>query len=499
MPANIELDVLIGRNKARAARRGDGESPLRLLVLGNFGGRATARLLAGLQPVRVDIDRFDNVFARLAADVQLDLGGGNTVQLAPASLDDLEPDALWAHLPLFKRLRELRARLSNATTFEAAAAEMRAMEAPAAVLAAEPTATEAEAEDHTATLERLLGAARPAPPAVPPAANDPAARLQALLQSVVAPHVAPATAHLQQPLLDALDRAASQTLRSLLRHPQWRELEGHWRALDHFLRSVEGDNLVVELLDVRADELLQDLADAGGDVSASTLGAMLAARAQRDGAAGLPTLWVSLVDFGGSAPELALLAGLGALAAHAGGVLLAGAAPALVGVASAAEPGEVAHWAAPSSGWQALRGSWVARHIGLVYPRLLGRLPYGPRQQPVAALAFDELADGTTHERLAWRPAALDAAALLAQAHAQQGWGFDASEQLDIDDLPAFIDRSQEVSRLQAAAEAYLSDRQLQALHATGVMPLASDRSSPRVRLAGWHSVAADGAPLARC
>jgi type VI secretion system ImpC/EvpB family protein len=497
MPANIEMDLIIGRNQAQRRRGpdedGDGSAPLRLMVLGNFGGRAVPRPVAGVQPQRVDIDNLDAVLARLAGGLSLDLGSGNPVQLAPGSLDDLEPDALWAQLPLFKHLRDLRARLAHPATFEAAAAEMRAMEAPAT-----PASDQPAAEDDTATLERLLGTQPAAAPARAAATgNDPAARLQALLQSVVAPHVVPATAHLQQPLVAALDRAAGQTLRGLLRHPQWRELEGHWRALDHFLRSVEGDNLVVELLDLRADELLQDLADAGGDVARSHLATLLASRAQRDGAAGLPTLWVALMDFGRRAPELALLAGLGALAAQAGGVLLAGAAPALVGIAAPAEPGDPAAWAPPAAAWQALRSSWVARHIGLVYPRLLGRLPYGPRQQPVAVLDFDELADGMAHERLAWRPAALAAAALMAQAHAEQGAGFNPAGHLDIDDLPACIDRSQDPPRLQAPAEAYLSDRQQQALHGLGVMPLASDRGSPRVRLGGWHSVAANGAPLA--
>lgn len=495
MAAHIEFEALIGRSRAARGTRRDGEAPLRILVLGAFGGRAAPRPLAGVLPQRVDIDRFDDVLRRLAGQVQLTLAGEHPVTLAPASLDDLEPDALFRQLPLFGRLRELRQRLANPATFEQAAAELRALEAPAPA----PGLPAVPAEDTQATLERLLGGAAPVsvPVPRPAAAGDAAARLQALLQAVVAPHVVPATAHLQQPLIESVDRAAGHTLRALLRHPQWREFEGHWRAVDHLLRSVEGDNLVVELLDARADELLADLAQAEGDVSRSSLGAWLAARAEREGPATAPVLWVALYDFGPSAPELALLAGLGALAAQSGGALLGGAAPALVGLPAAAAPGDPAGWHAPAPAWQALRGSWVARHIGLVFPRLLGRLPYGPRHQPVASLEFDELADGFEHERLAWRPAALDAAALLAQGHAAAGWDFDWTEQVEIDDLPAFVDRSGAEPRLQAAAESYLSDRQQQALHAAGVMPLASDRSSPRVRLAGWHSVAADGAALA--
>jgi type VI secretion system ImpC/EvpB family protein/type VI secretion system ImpB/VipA family protein len=522
MPAHIEFDMLLRRNRPGQARPGGQEEAeqddqperFRVLVLGDFSGRAadapTPWRDGALQ--RVDFDNFDTVLSRMAPALALHLPGseGAAVNLSVRSLDDFEPDALYAHLPLFARLRDLRARLGQRATFEQAAAELRGLDlgeppnaAPPAAAAAAPAAASAPAEDDRATLERLLGGALPpaaATAAAPATPGGVQARLDALLKQVVAPHVQPDAPQQQQALIDAVDRAIGASMRALLRHPQWRGVEAAWRSVDRLLRSVDGETLHLELLDVRADEVLADLAQAQGDAAQSSLVKLLAQRAQREGQPPRYAVVAALYEFGPSPLELALLAGLGAVATQCGGALLAASAPAVLGVASSGAPGDPAQWqpdAAAQTAWSALRASWVARHIGLVFPRVLGRLPYGPKTQPVSAFAFDELADGFAHERLVWRSAVLDAVALLAQAHAEEGMAFQPEQHVLIDDLPAYVDRSGGEARLQACAEAYLSDRQLAAIRAQGVMPLASDRSAPRARLGGWHSIAADGAPLA--
>jgi len=146
--------------------------------------------------------------------------------------------------------------------------------------------------------------------------------------------------------------------------------------------------------------------------------------------------------------------------------------------------------------WHALRESALAPHVGLTFPRLLARLPYGPRHDPVAAFAFDELADSagaSLHDRLLWRSAALDAALLLAQGHTQGG----VETAVQMEDLPAFIDRSGDEPRLQAVAEAYLGEGDAGVLQAAGLITLQSDRRVPNARVTAWRSIAAAGGALA--
>jgi len=284
--------------------------------------------------------------------------------------------------------------------------------------------------------------------------------------------------------------AAASLLRHVLRDPAWRHLEAAWRAVDRFVRELDmadGD-VRLELLDCRADELLADLGACAGDPARAGLTSAL----KGDGRG--CDLVVSLEEFGPSLAEQSLLGGLAAVATAQGAVLLAGAAPALAALATSDDPQVLA--AQESRVWRALRESALAPHIGLTFARLLARLPYGPRNDPVAAFAFDELADAgaaPVHDLLVWRSAALDAALLLAQGHGQGG----VESVVQLNDLPAFIDRSGDEPRLQAVAEAYLGEGEVRALAAAGLIALQSDRRVPNARVSAWHSIAVGGGNLA--
>ncbi|MFG5407870.1 type VI secretion system contractile sheath small subunit [Piscinibacter sakaiensis] len=107
----------------------------RWLVVGDFSGRGSRR--EGLdtpptfQPVRIDLDQAEAVFSRIAPRVRLALpqAPGTPFDVALNRFEDLEPEALFARLPLLARLRDLRTRLSHPATFAQAAAELRADEA----------------------------------------------------------------------------------------------------------------------------------------------------------------------------------------------------------------------------------------------------------------------------------------------------------------------------------------------------------------------------------
>jgi predicted component of type VI protein secretion system len=472
MPTSIELNVghVPGRQPAARVTRenvGDEDAPFRVIVLGDFSGRAPGARgpLGDRTPVPVDIDTLDAVFAGLAPAATiagLQDAAGAPLRIELASMDDLGADALVARLP-------------------------RAS-APAAAAAPAPAADD---EDTAATLRRLLGGsiganapARAAAP-TPAATSAPAAAIDRFIRELLASHAtAPA------PAADATAQAETQArtaalLRHVLRDPAWRRLECAWRSVDRFVRGLDAADAGVrlELFDCRADELLEDLARSGGEPARGTL-----ARALRRDGRGCAVL-ASLEEFGAGVMEQTLLGGLAAVAQALDAVLVAAAGPALVGVATSEDPAVLA--TPEARVWRALRASPVAARVGLTFPRLLARLPYGPRTDPVAAFAFDELADGIAHDRLLWRSAALDAALLLACGETQ---GEGAGPLARLEDLPAFIDRSGAEPRLQAVAEAYLSDRDVAALGSAGFIALQSDRRVPAARIAAWQSIAADGA-----
>ena len=470
MPSSIELNI--GRVPSpRRERDEDDDAPFRVVVLGDFSGRPRAERgsLAERRPVRVDIDNFESVFARLAplaeiAGLQDKLGIALRIKLE--TMDEFSADAVLARLP--------------AQALARAAVPASAPPAPA---------SDANAEDAEAMMKRLLGGSLPAGAPALAAAPAPAkadSAVDRFIRQLVGEHIV-------QPVPAAApgaNDAAAALLRHVLRDPAWRHLESAWRAVDRFVRELDmaGGEVRLELLDCRADELLADLGAAAGDPAQAALASAL----EGDGRG--CDIVVSLEEFGSSLAELSLLGGLAAVAAAQGAVLLAGAAPALAAVAASDDAQVLA--SNESRVWRALRESALAPRVGLTFPRLLARLPYGPRQDPVAAFPFDELADASAaslHDQLVWRSAALDAALLLAQGHVDGG----VESRLQLEDLPAFIDRSGDEPRLQAVAEAYLGERDVNTLRTAGLITLQSDRRMPNARVSGWQSIAAGGGDLA--
>ena len=476
MPSSIELNVGHVPSPRRQRDADDDAASMRIVVLGDFSGRALAQRgpLGERRALRIDIDNFEAVFARLAPGVAiagLQDRQGQPLHIDLETMDDFSADAVFARLP--------------AQALAGAAAPAQASRAPA-------SAGTTSADDAAALMQRLLGGALPAgAPAMAPAApvttqgkaDEVVDRLirQLVGHSEAAPAPAPPAGS---------NEVAAALLRHVLRDASWRHLEGAWRAVDRFVRELDmADGVVrLELLDVRADELLADLGANAGDPARAAIGAAL----QGDGRG--CDIVVSLEEYGPSLPELSLLGGLAALAAARAAVLLAGAAPALAAVATS-EDAQVLS-SNESRAWRALRASALAPHVGLTFPRLIARLPYGPRHDPVAAFPFDELADATAatlHDHLPWRSAELDVALLLAQGYLDGG----AESRLQLPDLPAFIDRSGDEPRLQPVAEAWIGERESEVLRAAGLITLQSDRRLPQARVSAWHSIAADGHALA--
>jgi hypothetical protein len=88
------------------------ETPFRIAILGDFSGRANRGVAAeprlrGRKPIAVDLDNFDELCARLGAQIELP-GPDEPVWIRFESLDDFHPDALYQNVPLFQKLRRVR-------------------------------------------------------------------------------------------------------------------------------------------------------------------------------------------------------------------------------------------------------------------------------------------------------------------------------------------------------------------------------------------------------
>lgn len=445
----------------------EADAPMRLLLLGDFSGRPASERppLATRPTVRIDLDNFDAILARLTPRVSTGVG-----DIAFASLDDFHPDALFAKLPLFQALRTARTQ-------------------PPPVSAAPAPQAGGPAED-ASPLSALLGgtpagvaAAREASKAAGPEGLD------AMIRRIVAPHIVPDRLAETQSYLAAVDSAIAEQMRQVLHDPAFQSREAAWRGVQWLVANLELDEtLQLHLFDVTREELLLDYVNAGAEVAKTGLYAALVDRwRNQPGGLGWSAV-VSLYRFGASPADIGLLAELAIVAAQAGGPVFAEGDPAL---ANADAPG--------LEDWNALRGSEIARWIGLVAPRLLMRRPYGARDERIDAFAFEELGNTPAHGHYLWASGALACALLLGRAYrAAEGWSFSPNDDRDIGDLPSAtrIDRDGD-KELVPSAERFMGDAEAERLLGAGLMPLLSHRHLNAAQLMRFQSIAEPAAPLA--
>jgi type VI secretion system protein ImpC len=496
----MEFQLNLPQSAPTPIRR-DSDAPPRILIMADFSGRgsreapATKPDLASRPLLAVDADRCNAVMARLEPTLRLPLAAGADLTIRFAQLDDFHPDTLYRRLEPFQALRRTRAHLLDPAHFTQAAAELAPLAAPEPVHSEPPAPVEGDA----ALLERLLGRAPAASPVARPVEAG-ANIMQNWLRTLVQPHIVH-TDPRQSAWVAAMDAAIGDQMRAILHHPAFQALEAAWRGVHGLIADLDDDGARVFLLDVTQQELLLDLRAAAGKPQATSLHTLLIERGVRMPDGQPWTLLVGDYTFGAAPEDIALLATLGSLASQAGGPFLAAAKPELLGCDSAAALADPARWSPPSTEaeqrWLALRRCEIAPWLGLALPRVLLRLPYGKKTEPVEAFAFEEMPGGRDAETYLWGNPALACARLIAAAFAANGWDFSPGDMLELDDCPAHVYEEAGERAMQPATEVLLGERALLEILARGPMPLLGHRQRNVARLARFQSLADPPAALA--
>ncbi len=112
-------------------------------------------------------------------------------------------------------------------------------------------------------------------------------------------------------------------------------------------------------------------------------------------------------SFDHSPPDVQLLSDIAQIAAAAHVPFIADASPTVMQMDSWAElanPRDLTRiFQTPEyTPWRSLRASEDSRYLALCLPRLLGRLPYGTRTEPIEAFDFEEDVEGPDASRFLW-------------------------------------------------------------------------------------------------
>jgi type VI secretion system protein ImpC len=502
MAAHVDLEFA---TETKPVYREHRPGPMRILVLGDFSGRANRGILehgVGLadRPLSpIDVDSFETNLFRFAPRLHLPAGGGAGPGMVVEfkCLEDFHPDALFDKLELFQGLRRQRARLADPATFPQAAAELKHSIGEPLERAPEEGGRQPSgppAEEDSSTLERLLGK-RPADLSRP--GPSPAARLDldGIIRRIVEPHIVPGADPQQAQFVSAVDAGIGDQMRDLIHHRAFQELEAVWRSVHGLVTGVEtGEDLQLFLLDVSKEEIAADVAAADDDPRESGLHRSVVERAVRTPGGQPWSLLIGSYTFGPGPGEIGLLEALGRFAAEAGAPFLAAADPAILGCDSLGDFPDPGNWRQEqehAERWLALRKSPAASWLGLVLPRLLLRLPYGASGEEIDRFAFEELGARPDHAAFLWGNGAFGCARLIAQAFLERGWSMEPGDFLDVDGLPAYVYDDGDERKLKPCAEVLLSERAGTAILEHGIMPLLSYRDRNAARLLRFQSVAA--------
>jgi type VI secretion system protein ImpC len=396
-------------------------------------------------------------------------------------------------------LRESRARLLDPASFEQEASHLME-EVSSAASSATPEATPVppRPEDAAGLLQRLIGA--PAESAARPAASQ--NLVDGLIRRLVQPHIKSGSTRSPAPYVAALDTSSTELMRALLHDPGFQALESAWRGVRRLVESLDlGDTLTLHIVDIAKDELLADLAASGGEPQQSAAHRLLAEAGRRGADAQPWSLLVGLYSFNASADDIALLGHLGVIASRAGGPLLAAAEPSLAGCERLGEDTEPRRWTFGDPDverlWSDLRRSAIAPWLGLALPRMLLRLPYGAKTDPVERFAFEEFSATSGHEAYLWGNPSLGCAEVIARAFMADGPDLSIEGPQEIDDLPAHVRDRDGERRLQPCAEFSLPVRVGEELLQRGLIPLMSYGNRNAVRVMGVQSIAEPPGALA--
>ena len=481
-PPSHDVDVRLGSGTQASPEPLGPETPFRILVLGDFGG-AGAGPLGTRKLHAVDRDVLEEELGRLQAAMDVPLGSGRSAKITLRDLDDFHPDRLLERVDALAEWRSTRERLEDPRTFLEAAREVREWAGPPSERRESAVAPAGATDDIVGEL--LAGASRREKNA------DPA--FEAELKAIVRPHLAPEEDADLPRLREAVDEARSRHLRTILRNPRFRALEAAWRSLDLLVRRAGDDSIRIFFLDVSREALLADLASQKHLSDTGLFRQVVTETVDTPGAEPWGAI-LGLYEFSPTIADAALLSRVAKVAQAAGAPFLAGALSDFVGCASLAATPDPDDWQRKEDDgaviWEELRTLPEAAWVALALPRLMLRLPYGAKTDPIEAYGFEEIPGTPEHEAYVWGNAGLACALVLTGAFEQTGWDLRPETAAEIQGLPAHVFRDGLETRVTPPSEVVLTIRAAEKILEAGLVPVLSLKGSESVRVARLQAVA---------
>lgn len=475
----------------------DRSTPMHIAVLADFSGRKSRNeekldSLSGRKVIEINRDNFDEVFSKL--DVQLQLPVAEHA-LVFEELDNLHPDFIYERVELFDKLRVLQRKLKKKDSFATAAAEIQAW----TNYRNEPQADDVIPQGIEMP-SNLLDAALQGHDIAKQLAHGPLGNIDSLIKDIVSPYCETKADPRQPEMLAAVDEATSETMRAIMHHSDFQQLEASWRGLYWLLRQIESDsNICVFIMDVSQNELRADLARSEAD--SHCFQQLVESRGSIDDTPYAVILGDYQLQKTGDDADLALQ--MAALAENARGCWLSAGHEQLAGCSALSEAVDPDNWSSVTDEedlsdenreaamkWQKMRQCSGASHLALAAPRFLLRLPFGKKTTSVESFDYRELARDGSHDFYLWGNGAFLLTSLLAEGYSRKGWSALPGQFAEVENLPLHVYEEDGEPMVKPCAEVLLTDRSAALLNGAGLLVLRSTRNKDRITVPSFQSMA---------
>jgi type VI secretion system protein ImpC len=301
-------------------------------------------------------------------------------------------------------------------------------------------------------------------------------------------------------MIARLDEKLSQQINAVIHAPEFQQLESAWRGLNYLVMNSETDaSLKIRFMNVSKTELsghFRMYPGARWDQSPIFKQIYEAEFGQLGGEP-----YGALIGdyyFSHEPLDVQLMRALSKVSGSAHAPFFAAAAPTLMGMDSWTElmnPRDLSTiFETPDyAAWKSLRDSDDAKYLGLCMPRVLSRLPYGAKSDPVEEFAFEEDTDGHQGNNYGWMNAAYAMAANINRAYKEYGWttrirGVESGG--EVMNLPVHTFPTDDGGiDLKCPTEIAISDRREAELSKSGLLPLIHRKNTDKAAFLGAQSV----------
>ena len=301
-------------------------------------------------------------------------------------------------------------------------------------------------------------------------------------------------------MIAKLDQKLSEQMNAILHAPEFQQLESAWRGLHYLVYNSETDaTLKIKVMNVSKNELYRNLKlFPGARWDQSPL--FKKVYEQEFGQLGGEPYGCLVADYQFShlPVNVQLMRDLSKIAASAHAPLISGANPNLLGMDSWTElmnPRDLSKvFDTPEyAAWKGLRDAVDSRYVALCMPRVLSRLPYGAKSEPVEEFAFEEDTDGHKGEKYGWMNAAYAMAANINRAFKEYGWtvrirGVESGG--EVINLPTHTFPTDDGGvDLKCPTEIAITDRREGELSKSGLISIVHRKNSDKAAFIGAQSV----------